>query len=155
MIESKKEGAIGALLYEYKNVINDLKYNISDIKESDLTVIIDKEADHGDFVSMQSVLTHVIYWGYYYITMIDKHRGNANSPRFSRIYYDNISEYTSALDNMYDHTVNFFDNVSEAEMKIFNPEFYDIESLMQHAIVHVSRHRRQIKKFKEKLLLTN
>ncbi|HMS34993.1 MAG TPA: DinB family protein [Ignavibacteria bacterium] len=154
-----KKGVIGALLNEYKNVLEDLKNNISDISDSELALIADTKTANKDCVSVQSILTHIILCGTYYLTMIDIHRGNVNSPWPSRIYYDTVDEYISALDKLFKNTVLFFEDVSNNEMAQFSPDkklvtfwgqYYDYEQLMEHAIVHVSRHRRQIQMFKLK-----
>ena len=159
MKSKNQKGVIGAILNEYKNVLEDLKNNISDISDSDLVLISDTKTANNDCVSVQSVLTHIILCGTYYLTMIDIHRGNADSPWPSRVYYDTADEYRSALDKLYNNTEKFFEDIPNSEMAQFNPDkkiitfwgqYYDYEQLMEHAIVHVSRHRRQIQKFKLK-----
>jgi len=158
MAKKKGKAVIGALLHEYKNVIDDLKKNISGISDTDLVFIADEKTSNKDCVSVQSILTHIILCGTYYLTMIDIHRGNTKSPWPSRIYYKSADEYNTALDKMYDMTVEFFDVISDSEMAQFSPDkklitfwgqYYDYEQLMEHAIVHVSRHRRQIEDFKK------
>ena len=160
MTNSKRKGVIGALLDEYNNVITDLKNNIKNVKDSELKIIADKKTKNKDCVSIQSNLTHIIFCGYNYLTMIDIHRGNADSLWPSRVYYDSLAEYNESLDKMYDDTVKFFETVKESEMCRLDPkkkivtwwgQYYDYEQLMEHAIVHVSRHRRQIEKFKLKV----
>lgn len=157
MNKKARKGTIGALLDEYQNVIDDLKKNTADINDNDLVKIMDKETGNKDCVSVQSVLTHIIMCGRYYITMIDIHRGNADSIWPVRKKLKTIEEYNIALDEMMNQTNKFFDNISESEMAEFDSskkiltfwgQLYDIEQLMEHAIVHVSRHRRQIQKFK-------
>jgi len=151
-----RKGVIGALLDEYQNAVNDLKKNISDINETDLKIISDHKTSNKDCVSVQSVLTHVVLCGYNYMTMIDIHKGNSDSPWPKRVFFNTIKEYNSALDRMFDHTVKTFDKVAESEMYEPDPakkiltgwgQLYDYEQLMEHAIVHISRHRRQIQKF--------
>lgn len=156
MTKEYKTGVIGALLDEYDFVINDLKNTISDIKDADLKIIADGKTSNKDCVSIQSVLTHVVLCGYNYMTMIEIHKGNSDSPWPKRVYFETIEEYNSALDRMLDHTVKTFDKITESEMYEPDPEkkiltgwgqLYDYEQLMEHAIVHISRHRRQIQKF--------
>lgn len=157
MSNSPRKAVIAALLDEYDNVINDLKNNISGINDSDLTKILDAETKNKDCISIQSVLTHIIYCGHNYITMIDIDRGNAKSTRAVRKKFNTIPEYLSALDSMLHHCKQFFENVDDSEMAQYDPakkitagwgQLFDYEQLMEHAIVHVSRHRRQIQKFK-------
>lgn len=158
MKNKSRSGVIGSLLDEYQNVIDDLKQNIAEVNDNELIKIMDKETSNKDCISIQSILTHIIMCGSYYITMIDIHRGNADSIWPVRKKYKTVAEYNNALDEMMIHTNRFFDEVSESEMSQFDPskkiltfwgQLYDIEQLMEHAIVHVSRHRRQIQKFKK------
>ena len=151
-----RKGVIGALLDEYQNAINDLKKTISDINEKDLKITADRKTSNKDCVSIQSVLTHVILCGYNYMTMIDIHKGNSDTPWPKRIYFDTIEEYNAGLDIMFHHTVKAFKSITESEMYQPDPakkiltgwgQLYDYEQLMEHAIVHISRHRRQIQKF--------
>lgn len=90
--------------------------------------------------------------------MIDRHRGNVESrpPRRKRL--DTAAEYARALDHMMDDTEVLFEPITDSRMAEFDPakkikaswgQLYDYEQLMEHAIVHVSRHRRQIQRFKE------
>ena len=160
MASKIKKGVIGALLFEYKNVLEDLKDNLKGISDSDLVIIADTKTANKDCISIQSILTHIILCGTFYLTMIDIHRGNSKSPWPSRIYYNTVNEYIAALDKLYDITVLFFDDFSNNEMSQYSPDkklitfwgqYYDYEQLMEHAIVHVSRHRRQIQMFKSKL----
>ncbi|HMS65317.1 MAG TPA: DinB family protein [Ignavibacteria bacterium] len=154
------KGVINALLDEYQVVISDLKNNIADIKDSDLEKIIDQKTLNKDCVSIQSLLTHIIHCGSFYITMIDIHRGNTGSIWPVRKKLNSVSEYNFALDEMMNHTNKFFENIPQSEMSQYDPskkiltfwgQLYDIEQLMEHAIVHISRHRRQIQKFKSEL----
>ncbi|MBK8551852.1 MAG: DinB family protein [Ignavibacteria bacterium] len=160
MPNSQRKAVITALLDEYENVIEDLKNNITDINDSDLIKILDTKTKNKDCVSIQSVLTHIIYCGYNYITMIDIHRGNTKSIRAVRKKLKTIPEYLAALDILLHHSKQFFENIDDSEMAQYDPsrklvtgwgQIYDYEQLMEHAIVHVSRHRRQILKFRSML----
>ncbi len=157
MKNTTKQGVIGALMDEYKYAVNDLKAYIKDVKDEDLKVIVDHETKNKDCVSIQSVLTHIIFWGDNYITMIDIDRGNANSAWGKRVYYDTVDEYMAALEEMYERNIDFFEQVGAGEMVQLDPtkkiktgwaQLYDYEQLMEHAIVHIYRHRRQIQGFK-------
>ncbi len=158
MKNTNKQGVIGALMDEYKYAIKDLTTHISNVKDEHLAVIVDHQTKNKDCVSIQSVLTHIIFCGDNYVTMIDIDRGNANSTWGKRVYYDTVNEYITALEQMYERNVDFFEQVSAGEMAQFDPakkiktgwgQLYDYEQLMEHAIVHIYRHRRQIQKFKQ------
>jgi len=52
MAKKKGKAVIGALLHEYKNVIDDLKKNISGINDSDLVFIADEKTANKDCISV-------------------------------------------------------------------------------------------------------
>jgi uncharacterized damage-inducible protein DinB len=156
MLNLSRQGIIGALLDEYQNVIDDLKTHIANLTDTELATIVDTQTSNKDCVSIQSVLTHIIWCSYNYVTMIDMHRNDAAANWTKRVTYSTIADYNAALDTAFEHNVRFFENINDSEMAQFAPEnklttfwgqLYDYEQLMEHAIVHVSRHRRQIQKF--------
>lgn len=154
----RRSGVIDALLDEYRVVLADLKRHLRGVSPRDLARIADPDTSNPDCVSIQSVLTHVVYCGNNYLMLIDRDRGGAVWPRPKRVVHASVAEYTEALDRLMADTEAFFENVSPAEMARHAPEkklrtgwgqIYDYEQLMEHAIVHVSRHRRQIQRFKK------
>ncbi len=158
MKKSTKTGVIAALLDEYQYAINDLINCIRDIADEQLLVIADPETKNKDCVSIQSVLTHIVFCGKNYITMIDIDKGNTESIWPRRVKFDTVKEYISVLKALNDYTVSFLDKLNNREMAQFDPskkiktswgQLYDYEQLMEHAIVHVYRHRRQIQSFKK------
>ena len=64
MSVNKKKPAINALLEIYKNSIEELKVCIKDINDTDLVKIVDKKTKNPSCVSIQSILTHIVYCGY-------------------------------------------------------------------------------------------
>ena len=156
----KQKPVITALLEEYKYVLDDLKHHTSDITREELSVIVDTQTPNKDCVSIQSVLTHVVLCGYHYITMMNIHEGNADSEWHKRIRRGSVEEYFNDIDDMYEQTVKFLESIDDGAVAKFDPkdklitlggQYYDYEQLMEHAIVHVSRHRRQIVKFRDSL----
>lgn len=157
---NRKSGVIEALLDEYRVVLADLKRHLRGVSPRDLARIADPDTSNPDCVSIQSVLTHVVYCGYNYLMMMDRHRGGATRPRPKRVVHADVAEYLVALDRLMAETETFFADVSPGEMARHAPEkklrtgwgqICDYEQLMEHAIVHVSRHRRQIQRFKKLL----
>lgn len=156
----KRKPVISALLEEYKYVIDDLKSHISDITCEELAEPVDLKTPNKDCVSIQSILTHIVLCGYHYITMMDIHEGNADSEWHKRIKRGSVEEYYNDIDEMYERTLKFFEKINDGDIARFDPkdklitfwgQYYDYEQLMEHAIVHVSRHRRQIVKFRDSI----
>lgn len=145
MKELKKISTAEALLYEYKKALNHLKDFLLGISDDRLKIVInpaDKELE-----SIQGVLTHTIFWGYYYLSMIEMHKGITDRRWSKKEYFDSVSEYINELDNMYKASEELLSGIPDAEMHQFNADFCDYENLIEHGIVHVYRHKTQIEKF--------
>jgi hypothetical protein len=156
MNEKNNQNAVNALLAEYKKAIIELQDVIQDVSETDLAFVIDKETQNPDCKSIQTVLAHVVSSGYSYCVYIQNQK-NRNSKRPEKVKRTSIFEYQKDLDDVLEFTYTTFADISDNELeehdnakKIMTSwkQIYDIEQLMEHAIVHILRHRRQIEKFK-------
>ena len=154
-----RQGALGALLDEYERACADLKNTIINIKPGEFTTIADEETEDPDCVSIQSVMCHVINAGYGYVFYIKKKfddpnaiRERCDSPQSAGVACDELGKmfaYSEKnLSNKYSLT---FEDVIKNEFEVPWGQRYDFEQLLEHAIVHILRHRRQIEKFKIRL----
>ncbi|MDQ6531155.1 DinB family protein [Flavobacterium sp. LHD-85] len=152
MSKTYRKGAIGALLDEYERAILDLSKTISSFNDTAITTTIND-------VSVQSILAHVVRSGYAYALYIQKLSGEQNSIP-DLVYRKTVSEYQNDLTAFFIFTENVLKNFSDNQLEECNNEkkittswgqVYDIEQMMEHAIVHILRHRRQIEKFKIEL----
>ena len=155
--EFRNNGAIGAMLDEYEKALNELITTISDLTEEQLTRIIDFETKDEDCKSIQNILTHVIQSGYTYVVEIKKWLGE-NSEYRDKKRLLTVQAYKLALEEMFEFNEKlFFDHPnlelceydSRKKINVRWGQNYDVEQLLEHAIVHILRHRRQIEKFKE------
>ena len=151
----RDRGAIGALLDEYERVILDLIETIASLTELQLSTVVDAETKDEDCRSVQTILTHVLGAGYYYSFAIGKHLGQAVTAT-DRVTYSAVADYSRDLHHLMSYTESIFANISNellqekgSQKKILASwgQRYDIEQLMEHAIVHILRHRRQIERF--------
>jgi DNA polymerase III delta prime subunit len=71
-----------------------------------------------------------------------------------------IAEYLDDLDGVFNFTEKVLEAFNDDDLEEFDNalkikpgwgQLYDIEQMMEHAIVHILRHRRQIEKFKVQL----
>jgi uncharacterized damage-inducible protein DinB len=156
MNEKINQNAVSALLAEYKKAIRELQHVIQDISETDLVLVIDNETQNPDCKSIQTILSHVISSGYSYCIYIQNSK-NINSKRPEKVNLTSIVEYINDLEDVLKFTNNTLATLSDNDLeehdntkKIITSwgQIYDIEQLMEHAIVHVLRHRRQIENFK-------
>ena len=147
---------IKALFDEYQRSAIDLKEILSAISEDEFLEIRDHSTEDLDCKSIQTVTTHVVQSGYTYINYIN------TISKIAWREYENVitrpSEAIVEIDKMLNYTdqslknILHFDN-KEVETWKFDSRWgvtYDFEQLMEHAIVHVLRHRRQIENFLEK-----
>ncbi|MDF1694356.1 MAG: DinB family protein [Saprospiraceae bacterium] len=155
----RDNGAIGALLDEYERAISDLNSIIQPIDQKLLTLIIDPHTKDEDCRSIQSILTHIVRAGYGYAVSIYNHQGKQMPFKQNRVY-DDAQQYIDAINEMFQFTLSVFDDFPNLELEQYNPESkiltrwgqrYDVEQLMEHAIVHILRHRRQIERFQLKV----
>jgi len=156
MTTKYRTGATGALLDEYERTIINLKEVIAEISAIELTTIVDTGTADENCRSIQTILSHVVRSGYGYAADIHNRRGD-NKERPERVFHTSVTNYIKDLDAMFSFTERVFENVNaneieqtDASLKIKTPwnQLYDIEQLMEHAIVHILRHRRQIEKFR-------
>ncbi|MFT7589035.1 MAG: putative damage-inducible protein DinB [Limisphaerales bacterium] len=155
MNEYKYTGAVKALIAEYKKAVFELKRIIKPLSKEDLVKVRDADTKDQDCISIQSVLAHVVSSGYNYIILIRKNE-EEELDYSKQIELDSAAEYLSALDQMIDYNVNLFEDYPKLEIeqkecanKLHTRwgQYYDPEQLLEHAIVHILRHRRQIEQF--------
>ena len=155
MKKYRDQGAVGALLDEYEKACYELEELISNIDSSKLKTIVDPRTKDEDCRSIQTILKHVVQAGYTYAIEIRKHLGEEIDYHSTELLPD-VSAYKIALREMFAYNVKLFVDYPSIElenqdqstkMKTVWGQYYDVEQIMEHAIVHVLRHRRQIERF--------
>lgn len=150
-----KTGAIAALLDEYRKAIDELKQVITKISDSALNAIVDEKTPDENCKSISTILGHVVQSGYSYAINIRNLKG-AQLPFREVILRPTYREYLIDLDDLFNYTSEAFLTIANNELEEFDAskkilsrwgQVYDIEQMMEHAIVHILRHRRQIEKF--------
>jgi len=157
--EFRNNGAIGALIDEYEKAIIELQDVINKVTTDELITIVDNETEDPACRSIQTILTHVIKAGYCYVIEIRKSLGEqiefVESEKLNTIkdYQKELSNMLSYNEKLFDEYPNIKIEESDNQKKIVVRwgQFYDIEQLLEHAIVHILRHRRQIERFLIKL----
>lgn len=156
-----RQGAVGALLDIYEQAISDLKETIKDVPDDALTNIIDTQTTDENCRSIQTILSHVVSSGYGYATSIHNLRGNIIE-RPDKTFRSTIKEYAEDITNVFTYTENILKEIKDNELeqtdnslkiKTTWGQWYDIEQMMEHAIVHILRHKRQIDKIKRRAYL--
>ena len=155
----RNNGAVGALLDEYEKALNELQDLISGISPSELCHIVDPHTDDEWCRSIQTILSHVISAGYNYAIVIRKSQGESLE-YYSGIIHNDLETYQKELKKMFSYTARLFYDYPKLPLEAYASEnkilvrwgqLYDVEQLMEHAICHILRHRRQIERFLQKL----
>lgn len=139
-----------ALMEEYRRSAIDLKQILSHLSQSTFEKINDSHTTDPDCHSIQTITFHIVQSGYTYSNYI-----NTITKRDWFEYNESIEtplKGIEELDKMLDFAEHSFEDIwyktnEEIEQWRFNTRWnvtYDFEQLMEHAIVHVLRHRRQI-----------
>ncbi|MCB0704839.1 MAG: DinB family protein [Saprospiraceae bacterium] len=151
----RDSGAVGALLDEYERAVEELKILIGTVNSEELKALVDKETPDMDCRSIQTILTHVVRAANCYVLEIRKSLGEEISLP-ARVYYNSIPEYLNALNDLFQFTEKLFLDYPLLKLEEPDPQqkivvswgqSYDVEQLIEHAIVHILRHRRQIERF--------
>jgi len=155
MKKYRDNGAVGALLDEYEKSIQELCVLLDSVNVQQLVQIVDYKTKDEDCRSIQTIMTHVVYAGYNYTDYI--RNKYVEKVQFRKKEKKNsIEEYKSGLSEMFAYAEQLFvENPNlpieigeeENKMRVSWNQSYDIEQIMEHAIVHILRHRRQIERF--------
>jgi len=155
MKKTYREGEPGALLDEYERATEELKNLIAELSEPNYKAIADSVTKDADCVSIQTIMNHVVRAGYGYANYIRKQFGDklvernenyeVSTPTAACLQLDAMLAYTA--DTLSNKSELKYDELSKNIMKVSWGINYDVEQLLEHAIVHILRHRRQIEKF--------
>ena len=145
-----RPGAIGAMTDEYEKALNELKTLLGEITGDQFNAIVNSSVKE-DFQSARNIVTHVVKSGYSYANYIRKRFGNTIYT--NEITINSVHEALLQLDKMFHYTVETFEDkwlLSDDELlnTIIKTSWttYDLEAIIEHSIVHILRHRRQIEK---------
>jgi uncharacterized damage-inducible protein DinB len=148
-------GAIGAILDEYERAIEQLLNVLETVNPTELMSIVDSETQDEDCRSIQTILTHIVRSGFGYAIYIRKHEGETIAFRESEPLAS-IAAYREALLQMFAYNVQLFEDYPNLTLEELDNDkkiltrwgqLFDVEQLLEHAIVHILRHRRQIERF--------
>lgn len=148
-----RSGAVGAMMDEYERASDELIRIIDRMDVATFEMIRDPQTTNPECRSIQTVMAHVIGSGYAYadyfrvafdIPSLSPPRSVYTLPE-AREELRTVLTYTAAtLEGRWDMND---DEMMAVQIRTRWGGLYDVEQLMEHAIVHVLRHRRQIERF--------
>ena len=142
-----------ALMDEYRRAAVDYKQLLANMSQADYSVVRDTKTTDPDCRSVQTVTEHLVFSGYTYAGYINK--ANGQDPLIFRSDITDPQQAIEEIDRMLDHTEAAFNGMwHQTDEQLMQYSFattwqvtYDLEQLMEHAIVHILRHRRQVEGF--------
>ena len=157
MTKNYRKGAVGALMDEYERAAAELKTILNKISLEDFVKIVDPDTKDEDCRSVQTIMNHVVRAGYGYSNYLRKEFGiNSDNPVYQ---INDADEAISHFERMLEYTVQTLEGKWEMPDEEMNKikiitrwgTTLHMETLLEHAIVHILRHRRQIERFLIKL----
>jgi uncharacterized damage-inducible protein DinB len=157
--ESYREGAVGALMDEYERAAWELRRLVGRMAEADVVRVVDPTTGDEDCRSVQTIVSHVVNAGYGYADLL-RRLFSVPSTRPPKALLSH-REFLEQLDAVLAYTAETLEGrwlLTHEEMSgaFVNSGWgvrYDVEQLLEHAVVHVLRHRRQIEKFMRRGLI--
>ena len=154
-LEDYRKGAIGALMDEYERAAIELKTLVENVSKENYVRIADAETKDADCRSIQTMMNHVVHSGYGYANGIRRKFSIPHEPIGQERKQIPPSEIGNEIDKVLAYTVETLDGkweMSYDEMEkivIMRKENFteNIEQLLEHAVLHILRHRRQVDKF--------
>ena len=138
---------------EYERAASELKSLIEKIPEEDFVRVVDSKTKDDDCRSVQTIISHVVNAGYGYADYLREFFSILSARPVRRLR--SRQEFLERFDAMLQYTAETLGKrweMTEEEIArtVIHSRWgptYDMEQLLEHAIVHVLRHRRQIEKF--------
>ncbi len=148
-----RKGASGALLDEYERAAAEFKGVLNSVSSVEFGQAVDPETPDENCRSIQTIAAHVISAGYCYADSLREHFGQARSEHAGGP--PELAETAAGIDAMVNYTVRTFEDrrdisdkeVSAVTLRTVWGADWGMEQLLEHAIVHFLRHRRQIERF--------
>jgi uncharacterized damage-inducible protein DinB len=138
---------------EYERAASELERLVEQIPEDDFVRVIDPQTKDEDCRSVQTIMSHVVRAGYSYADYIREQFSMASTRPENKLLSrrESLEQLNAALE----YTVQTLDGrwemsgeeISATVIKSRWGVVYDVEGLLEHAVVHILRHRRQIERF--------
>ena len=145
---------------EYERAASELGRLIERIPEDDFVRIVDAQTKDEDCRSVQTIMSHVVRAEYGYADYIREQFSIASTrPQPQLLSRQQSLEQLDAALRYTAQTLEGRWEMSDEEISatVINSRWgvvYNVEGLMEHAVMHILRHRRQIEKFIWRGLIT-
>ena len=148
-----RKGALGALMDEYERTASELRRLVEQIPDNEFVRIVDPQTSDENCRSIQTIMAHVVSAGYGYADYIRPLFSISSTRTPKRLL--SREESVAQLEAMLEYTAQTLEGrweMTDEEIESMTIPSrwgvtYNLEQLLEHAIVHILRHRRQIEKF--------
>lgn len=153
MRETYRSGAIGALMDEYERASSDLARLVGQIPDDDFTRVVDSQTEDEDCRSAQTIMSHVVGAAYGYADYLREQLSveSARPPRKLLSRRESLEGLQAALrytaETLEGRWQMSAEEIASIVIKARWGPVYDAEGMLEHAIVHILRHRRQLERF--------
>jgi uncharacterized damage-inducible protein DinB len=151
------QGGLGAILDEYKKASEEYINVLQKISREDFIKIVDHKTDDEDCRSIQTISRHVIRSGYGYANYVLNTLNIAvDFPKADEMTIEKAEDAINEIRNMIKYNIhNLYEvNREQIENNMYSIKFitrwkeeFNFEQILEHAVVHILRHRRQVEKF--------
>jgi hypothetical protein len=153
MTKMLRKGAVGAMMDEYERAAGELARVVGGLDEGAWEQLRDAETTDPDCRTIQTVMRHVVRAGFGYANYIRKAFGISEGRSGAELVA--VGEVAGEIAAMLAYMAETLDGrwtmtddeITAVKMTVRWGPTYDLEQLLEHAIVHVLRHRRQIERF--------
>ena len=152
-MSSFRPGSIGALMDEYERAVREMRRVLESMSDEEYEALADPVTQVDECRTAQKMMRHAVSSGYSYAnslrTLFEQQRSSPTVELLSR------RDVMDALDTMVrytDETVQSRYTMSEQDMDKLTVMTnwgvaYSVDQLLEHAVMHIHRHRRQLEKF--------
>jgi uncharacterized damage-inducible protein DinB len=151
------QGGLGAILDEYQKASEEFIGVVQQLHPKDFVKIIDEKTEDEDCRSVQTICRHVIRSGYGYANyVLNAMNITVDFPKADEMTIEKSEDAINAIRKMIKYNIhNLYEmNQEKIESNMYSIKFitrwkdeFNFEQILEHAIVHILRHRRQIEKF--------
>jgi uncharacterized damage-inducible protein DinB len=138
---------------EYERAARELARLVAGLSDDEYERMRDAETADPDCHTIQTILSHVVRAGYGYADYIRSVFGQESTRPEPRLL--SRAEALEGIEAFLAYTAETLDGkwlmtyeeITTIQMQVRWGPTYDLEQLLEHAIVHVLRHRRQVERF--------
>lgn len=151
------QGGLGAILDEYKKASEEYINVLQNIPQKDFVKIVDEKTSDEDCRSIQTVSRHVIRSGYGYANyVLNALNIFVDTPDANKMMIESSEDAANEIRKMLKFNIRhlYETNREKVEANMYSIRFttrwkeeFNFEQILEHAVVHILRHRRQVEKF--------